>query len=208
MTDKQVEFRDTMESILSKYVPNTIALYRISDYIFQVALDILQDSDVKSIREQTPEITEVEKGDFYRALRDSSIFTSQKIMLKALSDAHKKVKDMVEMVQSAPIQVSKENMSSVTYFASNEAEFDIDLSSIPKVDTSSLKSEVEQRVKADKEQRAQRSLSSDFDFDNMDLSTVNQGKPKTTKYSEELRVSALTADVYEEVPKVEVDLDY
>lgn len=212
MTKEQKEFRDVMESILGRYTQNKLDLYRISDYIFRVAVDVLNGSDISAIKSTIPEVTEVEKTDFYRALRETSVFTSQKLLFKILGDTQKRLKEVIPMVE-----VSQSSQTGLTggYLyptpQSNEAEFDIDISSIPKVDTKALKSAVDKDMRIERER--QKSLSSDFEMENMDFSAMNQGKPKSVKYAEdtydgEPDVSMMTEGSYDSVPSIERDLDY
>lgn len=213
MTNEQNEFREVMESVIGRYIPTKLDLYRISDYIFQMALDVLKDSDVSSIKESTPDFDEIERRDFYRAFRDMAIFMSQRILAQTISDVHKKVKNMIPIceVPSAGGNNTSFIRSTQNNYSTNEAEFDIDLSTVPKVDLRVVKTAVENDIRLEKEKQKQ--LSSDFEAD-IDISSLvksQQEKPLASKYANPLGssdTSELSDGLYERVPEVDKDLDY
>lgn len=212
MTNEQNEFRGVMESVIGRYVPTKFDLYRISDFFFQIALDVLKDSDVSKVKEVTPDFDEAEKKDFYRAFRDMSVFMSQKVLIQTLNDAHKKIKSIIPVCE---VSSSGGNSSfirgSQNVYTTNEAEFDIDTSNIPKVNIRMIKSAVEADIKAEREK--QRQISSDFEAE-IDLSQVNrpQGNDLSSKYASPEGLlsdtSELSDGVYERAPEVDKDLDY
>lgn len=213
MTNEQNEFREVMESVIGRYIPTKLDLYRISDYIFQMALDVLKDSDVSSIKESTPDFDEIERKDFYRAFRDMAIFMSQRILAQTISDVHKRVKNMIPIceVPSAGGNNSSFIRGAQNNYSTNEAEFDIDLSAVPKVDLRVVKTAVENDIRLEKEKQKQ--LSSDFEAD-IDISSLvksQQEKPLASKYANPLGssdTSELSDGLYERVPEVDKDLDY
>lgn len=204
MTNEQKEFREVMDIILGKYTANTIDLYRLSDYIFQAAIDVLKDSDVSKIRDETPKLTDTDKYEFYRALRETSLFTSQRVLLRIISDSSKKLKETIPMCERSLSSGGTSQSINSNNFSTNEAEFEIDTSSIPRVDINTIKSAVDKSIAHEREEK---SMSSDFEAD-IDFSKVQKNKESKFASFANSDISELAEDTYDRIPTIDRGMDY
>jgi hypothetical protein len=163
-----------------------------------------------------------------KAIRDMLVFSSHNILIDTMEETFKSIKNIAEINYRKPgqeaVQGSSTSTSPLVFMSDeNSADFDeIDLDSIPKVDTSLLRKAVQEAVEAasvstpsKKEKRESNEFIGDFD---MDFEGINSQVPILTQKQSEteeednspdrLDASKFTSVSYDKVPQIDTDLDY
>lgn len=223
MRDCELVFRDRLDKLIGKYCPNDAALNTLAFYLFREAADVLRQESKEGIEKEVQSIQpnqEIETPSFTMAIRDMSAFAAQKMTFEAIKKAYSEVKSSIPLVQrggEAQVQQTYTQPTKpvrVSGFSQNEAEFDIDLSAIPKV-------EIQKRPSPSKKQVQSEFVSNVFRGDlTINVDEINLRTPKSqssSKKEEEdteedmptFDASSYTEGVaYSDVPKMEVSLDY
>lgn len=215
MSDRREVMRECLSRILGQYIQNPVDLDNLTTYLYKMSVIIFKDTDMKEEIKNINGMSAIDEEGFKRALRNISVFTSNKIMLEVLSQTFTQIKNTIPMttvqeVQNLSAQVRRAPQSR----ASSEAEFDIDIASIPKVDTAPLFEQ--QRQMASQQRRVQQpqSISSEFEIGDLDLDAINktipggQGSPIDVPMGFVTDASSMTDSSYSEVPNVKISLDY
>lgn len=218
MTTEEKLFRDTLEKSLGKYCPNITALNQISTYLFREAVGVIKSSkDIKKVLSETESNSDIETLSFMRAIKDLSTFSSQVIIDEAFKKAFQEVKNTIPLVERKEVieksSVIRHTSPTISVKRSslnkNEAEFDIDISSIPKVNiqmpkvTKSRTTDMDSNV-----------FTGDFDidFDDINQRTVRH----TVSDDNDIEIdkdfttdgSAFSEGVYSDSFEVDTSLDY
>lgn len=220
MNTEEKLFRDRLEKSLGKYCPNITALNQISTYLFREVVDVIRQSgNVNEILQSTEINSDMENLSFIRAIKDLSTFSSQVIINEAFKKAFQDVRNTIPLTErseviekSKVIEKSRRVSTPVTQstLSRNEAEFDIDISSIPKVNPQLIQQVVKTQVQKD----ASNVFEGDFEID---LDDVNQRTVKSvvSNKGEESEDKDFTTDgstfseeVYSDSFTVDMSLDY
>ena len=218
MTTEEKLFRDRLEKSLGRFCPNITALNQISTYLFREVVKIIKNSENPGeILQNTETNSDIEALSFMRAIKDLSVFSSQVIIDEAFKKAFQDVKNTIPLVERESViernrevtKINHRNNHTSSSLSKNEAEFDIDLSSIPKVNTY-IKQEVQPKSDVDSNV-----FKGDFDFD---LDDINQRTVKHVVSNEKENDgedkdfttdgSAFSEDIYSDSFSVDVSLDY
>ena len=208
------EFRKEVEKVLGGYVPNKVDMDNLVNFMYKIFVSVFKDADMKKEYKNIKGITQLDVDGFKKAVRDISLFTSQMVMIETLNKSYKELKNIVPSVSvdmiaqnmsGVPVQQKKPSQEGNSVVA--EAEFDIDIKSIPKVNIS--KSTIQREKKED-------IIPSEFEYGiSMDsLDKINKDTQKINVSNNTISGDDFTlgagflAEGYNSVPNISIDLDY
>lgn len=208
------EFRKEVEKVLGGYVPNKVDMDNLVNFMYKIFVSVFKDADMKKEYKNIKGITQLDVDGFKKAVRDISLFTSQMVMIETLNKSYKELKNIVPSVSvdmiaqnmsGVPIQQKRSSQEGNSVVA--EAEFDIDIKSIPKVNIS--KNTTQREKKED-------IIPSEFEYGiSMDsLDKINKDTQKINVSNNTISGDDFTlgagflAEGYNSVPNISIDLDY
>lgn len=213
MSDRRDVMKECLNRLLGQYIQNPVDLENITNYLYKMSVIIFKDTDMKEEVKNINSMTAMDEEGFKRALRNISVFTSNKIMLEVLSQTFMQVKNTIPMTTVQEVQSVSNHRRATTQSASSEVEFDIDISSIPKVDTAPLFEQ--QRQNASQRRVQSPRISSEFEIGDIDLDAINKSIPGgqnvvpiDVPMGFVTDASSMTDSSYSDVPDVKISLDY
>ena len=204
MSQYEEAFRKVLEKLLGNYVPNKADMDNLSSYLYKVFVSVFKDADMKKEYKSIKSITQLDEDGFKKAVRDISLFTSQRVMIEALNLSYKQLKNIVPAVtvnDTVPNVISNPSKKVNVNNTVAEAEFSIDVKSVPKV-------KAQEKVKS-----TEKKVASEFDPNlEMNLEEINKNKPKGNGSSDGEGDFTLGAGILSEgfssVPNIDISLDY
>lgn len=227
------EYRNRFKKVFDPLCPSEKTSELIMSYMYSMAVTALaranpDDKVLQDERASCMTISPMMDMSLEKAIRDMLVFSSHNILIDTMEETFKSIKNIAEINYRKPgqeaVQGSSTSTSPLVFMSDeNSADFDeIDLDSIPKVDTSLLRKAVQEAVEAasvstpsKKEKRESNEFIGDFD---MDFEGINSQVPILTQKQSEteeednspdrLDASKFTSVSYDKVPQIDTDLDY
>lgn len=236
MTEIEALFRDRVDSVIGKYFPNNMTLDNFSSYLYREFISLFSDIGPENIVSEISMAGRngvIDLDSFLKALKDFSFFVAENFMVSCLRSSVSELKGSIPMTERKETHI--DNKSSLGTHRSNSvgnsvdfdidknvASFDIDITSIPKVDSILGKNKKEISPVVD---RISRITEPDRNtFSGVDLSLeegsrvvgdavdniVGSNNKRDEDFEGDLTKDAsyLTSGGYKSVPAVSIDLDY
>ena len=232
--DKIEVFTERFKEMMKGHYPSEEIVNNLSVVLYKLVIDVLREcDDVDKEISNTECLHSMDGMIFDRCLKDISLFVSKNVLLETLNETYSRMRNIVplnfngEMTCKDTDNYGKINRDMYGYgnscnenkgfvkkrlgYDSNSADFDMmDLDSIPKVDTSALREEIE----ASKEEAVRKRTAKSKNRSQMGIQKSREDyKEETSKGNEDeddfvTDASVFTSGSYSSVPKVSIDLDY
>lgn len=207
MSAHEEALKKVLTKLLGNYVPNQADMDNLSSYLYKVVVSVFKDADMKKEYKSIKGITQLDEDGFKKAIKDISLFTSQRVLIETLNKSYRDLKNIVPTVTVEDAASNPQMLKPVKVPTNNsvaEAEFKIDIKSVPKVPKQKKSETVVQEKK----------MASEFEPDvkiNLDEVNKNTNKPNNTSGDDgdlTLGAGILGGEGFSSVPNVDISLDY
>ena len=207
------ELRKELDRLLGNYVPNKADMDNLSSYLYKLVVSVFKDADMKKEYKSIKGITQLDEDGFKKAVRDISLFTSQKVMVGTLNKTYRDLKNIIPMTtitdDIAQKDIAKKSIPVNNSNSVAEAGFSIDLKKVPKI----------KQPKKPKVEKKEEVLSSEFESNvELDLDEINKNTLKLSQVTSSSSDSDDDGDLtlgagflgegYNSVPDIDISLDY
>lgn len=209
-------FTNGVKALLNKHYPSDACVEEISSFLYRYVLDILRKSgDIEDEIKNNSPVCQMEALTFQKNVKDILLFSSQNIIVDAMSEAFNKVRYTAPLVKagdSVPNSISFGTRAPVykkVLYDPPAADFDmIEIDSIPKVKTSSIS--VNTSIAGGVGSGSFRGNFREADIGDPQLELDVVGSNDSWKDKEESFVTdaSMFSGSYDNVPTMSVDLDY